>query len=87
MSSPTDREPRVAGLEADRAVYAAVLSAFDDCRRETSEGLDLLLRALGEIRQELLDLHRENRARFRSIHTQLAEIGDLIVQRRSGPSQ
>jgi hypothetical protein len=89
-----DLEARVAALEASQADYRAVLAAVnalganqrDHALRLT--GVETRLGGvetrLATVETALADFRTETRGRFRSVDEQLADIKDLIINRRNG---
>jgi len=94
MATPEDLEARVAALEASQADYGAVLAAVNAqganqrelamTVREHGSRLTAVETRLTSVETELTDFRQETRGRFRSVDEQLAEIKDLIVNRRNG---
>ena len=94
MATLEDLEARVAALEASQADYRAVLSAVNALganQRDHGLRLAAIDTTLGTVdgrlttvETELADFRTETRARFRSVDEQLAEIKDLIIDRRNG---
>jgi hypothetical protein len=87
MASFEDLEARVAALEASQADYRAVLSAVNALganQREHSLRLSAVETRLVTVETGLSDFRTETRIRFRSVDEQLAEIKDLIIDRRNG---
>ena len=80
MATLEDLEARVAALEASQADYRAVLAAVNALGANQR---DHALR-LTAVETEVADLRTETRAGFRSVDEQLAEIKDLIINRRNG---
>jgi hypothetical protein len=89
-----DSEARIAALEASHADYRAVLAAVNALganQREHSLGLTEVKTELAQVTSELAgfkiefgDFRQETRATFRSVDEQLADIKDLIINRRNG---
>ena len=89
-----DLEARIAALEASQADYRAVLAAVNALganQREHAIGLGAMKTELATVKTELAtvktglaDFRTETRATFRSVDEQLAEIKDLIIDRRNG---
>lgn len=94
MATLEDLEARVAALEASQADYRAVLAAVnalganqrDQALRLTAVGTKLATveTRLATVETGLADFRQETQGRFRSVDEQLAEIKDLIINRRNG---
>jgi uncharacterized coiled-coil protein SlyX len=89
-----DHAARIAALEASQADYRAVLAAVNALGANQREH-SLRLASVGTrltgvetrltgVETRLAYFHQETHARFRSVDEQLAEIKDLIVDRRNG---
>jgi uncharacterized coiled-coil protein SlyX len=87
MATLEDLEARVAALEASQADYRAVLAAVNALganQRDHALRLTTVDARLTTVETELADFRTETRAGFRSVDEQLAEIKDLIINRRNG---
>ena len=94
MATLEDLEARIAALEASHADYRAVLAAINALganQREHAIGLSGVKIELAQVTSELAefkvefgDFRQETRATFRTVDEQLAEIKDLIINRRTG---
>ena len=87
MATLEDLEARVAALEASQADYRAVLAAVNALganQRDHALRLTSVETRLTSVETELADFRTETRAGFRSVDGQLAEIKDLIINRRNG---
>jgi hypothetical protein len=87
MATLEDLEARVAALEASQADYRAVLAAVNALganQRDHALRLTTVDSRLTTVETELADFRTETRAGFRSVDEQLAEIKDLIINRRNG---
>jgi uncharacterized coiled-coil protein SlyX len=79
-----DLEARVAALEASHADYRAVLAAVNALganQREHAIRLTGVETRLTTLETRVDEGFQENRARFRSVDEQLAQIKDLIIDR------
>jgi hypothetical protein len=84
----------VAALEASHADYRAVLAAVNALganQRDHAIGLAavttdvaVLKTDVAVLKTEFTDFRTETRANFRSVDEHLAEIRDLIIERRNG---
>lgn len=79
MATIDDLEARVAALEASQADYRAVLAAVDALGANQREH-SLRLTA---VESELTAFRQETRAGFRTVEEHIAELKDLIVERRN----
>jgi hypothetical protein len=82
-----DLEARIAALEASQADYRAVLAAINALganQREHAFSLADVKTDIAEFKAEFGDFRQETRATFRTVDEQLAEIKDLIINRRNG---
>jgi len=82
-----DLEARVAALEASQADYRAVLTAVNALganQREMATTLREHSLRLTVLETRVDEGFQENRARFRSVDEQLAEIKDLIIDGGNG---
>jgi hypothetical protein len=89
-----DLEARVAALEASHADYRAVLAAVNALgANQRDHALDLaavktdvaaVKTDVAVLKTEFSDFRTETRANFRSVDEHLAEIRDLIIDRRNG---
>jgi hypothetical protein len=89
-----DLEARVAALEASHADYRAVLAAINALgANQRDHALDLaavktdvaaVKTDVAVLKTEVTDFRTETRANFRSVDEHLAEIRDLIIDRRNG---
>jgi len=87
MATLDDLEARVAALEASQADYRAVLAAVNALganQREHAFRLTAVETDLRDFRVEMTDFRLEVNGRFCSVDEQLAEIKDLIINRRNG---
>ncbi len=80
MATLEDLEARVAALEASQADYRAVLAAVNALGANQREH-SLRLTA---VESELAAFRQETRAGFRTVEEHIAELKDLIVERRNG---
>jgi hypothetical protein len=94
MATLDELEARVAALEASQADYRAVLAAVNalgENQRELATTVRELTttvgahgRRLDSLETTVADFRQETRANFRSTDEHLAEIKDLIIDRRDG---
>jgi len=94
VATVEDLEARVAALEASHADYRAVLAAANALganQRDHVIGLAavttdvaVLKTDVAVLKTEFTDFRTETRANFRSVDEHLAEIRDLIIERRNG---
>jgi hypothetical protein len=73
--------------EASKADYRAVLAAVNSLganQRDHALRLTGVETRLATVETELADFRTETRARFGSVDEHLAEIKDLIIDRRNG---
>jgi uncharacterized coiled-coil protein SlyX len=82
MATLEDLEARIAALEASQADYRAVLAAVNALGASQRTHANRLT----TLETELADFRQETQGRFRSVDEQLAEIKDLIINRRNGLS-
>jgi ribosomal protein L29 len=87
MATLEDLEARIAALEASQADYRAVLAAVNALgvnQRDHALGLATIKTDVAAVKTELTEFRVETDARFRSVDEHLAEIKDLIIDRRNG---
>jgi len=80
-----DHEARIAALEASQADYRAVLAAVNALaanQRDHALGLAAVKTDVAVLKTELADFTTETRANFASVDEHLAEIKELIIDRR-----
>jgi hypothetical protein len=74
----------LADLEAHLADYRAVLAKLAGFQAETRARFDAVDQKFDAVDGKFVGLHQEMTGRFRSVDEQLAEIKDLIIDRRGG---
>lgn len=87
MASLDEHEARIAALEASRADDRALLAAVNALganQRDHALDLAAVKTDVAGLKTEFVDFRAETRARFRSVDEHLAEIKDLIIDRRNG---
>lgn len=92
MATLEDHEARIAALEASQADYRAVLAAVNAlAANQRDHAIDVaavktdvaaVKTDVAALKTEFVDFRAETRANFRSVDEHLAEIRDLIIDRR-----